>query len=161
AAAGLYAVGSRGWFGDGAFHVRSGFKEIRGVEPGTRVRIQGIDAGEVVSVDPPSTPGGDVMLKIRLKGQFRSLVRGHAVVQIVSEGMLGGKVLEIQPGSGSAEPVADNAILASRTSVELTDVLGQVGDTLRGIGNGEGTLGLLAKDPRAYSALLNLLQSSE
>src|SRR5262249_1451391 len=46
-------------------------------------------------------------------------------------------------------------------SVELTDVLGQVGDTLRGIGNGEGTLGLLAKDPRAYSALLNLIQQSE
>jgi phospholipid/cholesterol/gamma-HCH transport system substrate-binding protein len=161
AAAGLFAVGSRGWFGDGAFHVQSGFKEIRGVEPGTRVRIQGIDAGEVDSVDPPSTPGSDVMLRIRLKGQFRSLVRADAVVQIVSEGMLGGKVLEIQPGSSSAEPVADNAVLASKTSAELTDVLGQVGDTLKGIGNGEGTLGLLAKDPRAYSALLNLLQSSE
>ena len=46
---------------------------VRGVEVGTRVRVQGIDAGEVESVEPPATPGGDVMLRMRLAGELRKL----------------------------------------------------------------------------------------
>src|SRR5213593_3398856 len=61
ATVGLFAVGSRQWFWNDAFHVRTGFHEIRGVEVGTRVRIQGIDAGEVEAIDAPGTPGGDVV----------------------------------------------------------------------------------------------------
>ncbi len=158
AAAGLVAVGSRQWFWSQVFHVRAGFDSIRGVEIGTRVRIQGIDAGEVVALEPPSKAGGQVMLRLRLKEQFRPLVRQNATVTIVSEGMLGGKVLEIDPGSNDQPPAADNALLASRPSKELGDVLGQVGATLDGIVDGQGTLGKLAKDPQAYEELVRLMQ---
>src|SRR5439155_18111205 len=103
---------------------------------------------------------GDVMLRLRLKGHVRHLVRADATVQIMSEGMVGGKVVEISPGSAAAEPAADNAILASRPATELTDVLGQVSHTLQGIKDGEGTLGKLTKDPEAYEALLGLLKQS-
>ena len=47
----VYAVGSRQWFGSNALHVRAGFPNIQGVEVGTRVRIRGLDAGEVVALD--------------------------------------------------------------------------------------------------------------
>jgi phospholipid/cholesterol/gamma-HCH transport system substrate-binding protein len=160
ATTGLFAVGSKQWFWNDAFHVRAGFHEIRGVEVGTRVRIQGIDAGEVEAIETPATPGGDVVLRLRLKGQFRSLVRADASVMIQSEGMVGGKVIEIAPGSGAAEPAGEDAVLASRPTAELTDVLGQVGTTLQGIKEGEGTLGKLVKDPEGYAALLALLQQS-
>src|SRR5215831_10257117 len=67
AALGLFAVGSRGWYGADALVVRVGFAEIKGVEPGTRVRVQGVDAGEVAQVQPPESPGGPVILHLRLK----------------------------------------------------------------------------------------------
>lgn len=161
AGVGLFAVGSRGWFGKDPLHVRVGFREIRGVEVGTRVRIQGIDAGEVVNILPPEAPDGPVVLRLALKDEYRRLVRGHSTVQIVSEGMLGGKVLEIhrrplQPGQQD-EPAAEDALLESENSTELADVLGQVKQTLDGIRNGDGTLGKLARDPQAYDALLELL----
>ncbi len=158
---GLFAVGSRGWFGQDALHVRVGFREIRGVEVGTRVRIQGIDAGEVVAILPPQEPDGPVTLRLRLKGEFRHLVRADSTVQIVSEGMIGGKVLEIHRGGRKPgvpdEPAADDALLAGEPSRELNDILGQVGETLKGIQGGEGTLGKLARDQQAYDALLALL----
>ncbi len=170
--AGLFAVGSRGWFGKAPLHVRVGFQEIRGVEVGTRVRIQGIDAGEVVAIDPPQTPDGPVVLRLALKNEYRPLVRASSTVQIISEGMLGSKVLEIHRGrpplnplpgggeikGGGDEPAAEDALLESEPSVELADVLGQVKQTLQGIQNGDGTLGKLARDPQAYDALLELLQ---
>jgi phospholipid/cholesterol/gamma-HCH transport system substrate-binding protein len=162
AVAGLFAVGSRGWFGDDPLHVRVGFREIRGVEVGTPVRIQGIAAGEVVGITPPETPDGPVILRLRLKNQYRRLVRTSSTVQIVGEGMLGGKVLEIHRGPLKADiadqPAAEDALLESEPSTDLADVLGQVKQTLQGIHNGDGTLGKLAHDPQAYDALLALLQ---
>ncbi len=141
ATGGLFAVGSRQWFGAGAFHVRAGFREVRGVEVGTRVRVQGIDAGEVVALEPPAAPGGDVVLRLRLDGRMRHLVRTDARVQIVSEGMIGGKVVEIKPGAGDAEPAVEDALLASVPSAELSDALAEVTGTLQGFRNGEGPLG--------------------
>jgi phospholipid/cholesterol/gamma-HCH transport system substrate-binding protein len=132
AVAGVFAVGSRGWFGKDALHVRVGFPEIHGVEVGTRVRIQGIDAGEVVRVSLPDRHDGPVILHLRLKGEFRHLVRTDSTVQIVSEGMIGGKVLEIHRGRpGGADgrpapapgPVADDALLASEPSTDLADAV--------------------------------------
>lgn len=164
AAVGLFAVGSRGWYGRDAIHVRAGFPSVRGVEIGTRVRVQGLDAGEVVGLEPPDRPGGAVVLRMRLRGEFHRLVRPDSLVQIVGEGMLGGKVIEILPGKSAndpaadTEPLADNAMLASAPSAELGDVLGQVNSTLADIRNGEGTLGKLARDPQAYEALLGLLK---
>jgi phospholipid/cholesterol/gamma-HCH transport system substrate-binding protein len=165
---GLFTVGSRGWFGKDPLHVRVGFREIRGVEVGTRVRIQGIDAGEVVNILPPDLPDGPVVLRLALKSEYRQLVRANSTVQIVSEGMLGGKVLEIHHRQGergvstprfeSDEPAAEDALLESESNTELADVLGQVKETLEGIRNGDGTLGKLARDPQAYDALLELIR---
>jgi phospholipid/cholesterol/gamma-HCH transport system substrate-binding protein len=139
--AGLFAVGSHSWFRGDSFQVRCGFRSIQGVELGTRVRVQGIDAGEVVAIEPPATPGSDVVLRLRLDGGMRALVRADATVQIVSEGLIGGKVIEISPGTAAAQPIQDNALLASRPSTELTDVLDEVKTTLQGVRDGEGALG--------------------
>jgi phospholipid/cholesterol/gamma-HCH transport system substrate-binding protein len=164
---GLFTVGSRGWFGKDALHVRVGFPEIRGVEVGTRVRIQGIDAGEVVGIHPPEQPDGPVVLRLRIKGEYRHLVRAGSTVQIVSEGMIGGKVLEVRPPVARAgrpapdtSPAAEDALLRSEPTAELADVLGQVGKALEDIQGGKGTLGKLARDQEAYDALVKLLHSS-
>jgi phospholipid/cholesterol/gamma-HCH transport system substrate-binding protein len=167
AGVGLVAVGSRGWVGRDALHVRVGFNEIRGVEVGTRVRIQGIDAGEVVRITPPDSPDSPVVLRLRLDGKYRHLVRTSSTVQIVSEGMLGGKVVEIRPPvQKPGQPTPDlslaeeDTMLAADKSAELSDVMTQVAGTLKGIQDGEGTLGKLAKDPQAYDALVSLLKNS-
>jgi phospholipid/cholesterol/gamma-HCH transport system substrate-binding protein len=157
--AGLFAVGSRGWYGRDGFHVRAGFASVRGVEVGTRVRVQGLDAGEVVALAPPEKAGGPVLLRLKLRGEFRPLVRANGVVQIVSEGMIGGKVIEIAPGaSGSAGPAEEDALLTTAPAQELTDVLAQVNATLADVRAGEGTVGRLLHDARAYDELLGLLR---
>jgi phospholipid/cholesterol/gamma-HCH transport system substrate-binding protein len=155
---GLFSVGSQQWLWGKAFHLNVGFRQIRGVEPGTRVRVLGRDAGEVEAVHLPETPSGEVTLRLRVDGGLRHLIRSDASAQIVAEGMVGGKVVEINPGSDGAQPVADDAVIASRPATEITDVLAQVGGALQGLGKGEGTLGKLVKDEEAYLELLKLLR---
>jgi ABC-type transporter Mla subunit MlaD len=144
---GVFAVGSRGWFGSNALHVRAGFPEIRGVEVGTPVRIQGISAGEVVGITPPNGPDSPVMLRMRIKNECRQLVRVSSTVQIVGEGMLGAKVIEIRPPvrrAGQAEPdlseATDDLILVSERTTELTDVVGQVGEAVKGLAEAKGSI---------------------
>jgi phospholipid/cholesterol/gamma-HCH transport system substrate-binding protein len=157
---GLLAVGGRYWPWSGAFHVRAGFARAQGVEVGTRVRVQGVDAGEVEAIDLPEQPGADVVLRLRLDGRMRNLVRANAVAAIVSEGMVGGKVVEIDPGS-APERVGDGDLIATRPSADLTDVLAQVSGTLKGIRGGQGTLGKLATDPEGYNALVGMLKQGQ
>src|SRR5262249_31797793 len=77
---------------------------------------------------------------------------------IVSEGMVGGKVVEINPGSTDREAVAEDALLKSEKSTELTDVLDSVGSTLQGVREGEGTVQKLLKEREADDALVSAIK---
>ena len=161
AGTGLFAIGKRQWLWSETFHVHAGFQQIRGVESGTRVRIQGIQAGEVDKIDPPAEPGAEVTLHLRLDGRLRGLVRKDATVQIVSEGMIGGKVVELYPGSAAADPVENDAKLASKPTADLTDVLAQMNNALDGLRAGQGSVAKLLKDPEAYDRVLAVLQQTQ
>lgn len=158
---GLHAVGSRQWLWSDMFHVQVGFRAIKGVEVGTRVRVQGVEAGEVVDIQLPTTPGRDVVLRLQLHGRFRPLVRTDAVAQIVNESMVGGKVIELNPGSDSANPVGEDALIASRASPELSDVLGQVEGVLQEVRDGKGSLGKLLTDDGLHSSLAQFTQQGK
>ncbi len=160
-ATGLFAVGSRQWPWRDVLHVRAGFRQIQGVEMGTRVRVQGIEAGEVEAIEPPANPGDPVVLHLRLDGRFRPLVRTDARVLIASEGLIGGKVLEITPGTAAAGPVAENALLASQPTADLSAVLAELQKALGEVREGQGTVTKLLRDPQVYSTLLALLQQSQ
>ena len=73
AGSGLFAVGSRHWPWNEPFLVRTSFPKVQGVEAGTHVRVQGMDAGEVESVDLPDQRGAAALnLKLGVHGS-RSL----------------------------------------------------------------------------------------
>jgi phospholipid/cholesterol/gamma-HCH transport system substrate-binding protein len=155
---GVFAIGNRHWLWSDTFQIQVGFRQIRGVEAGTRVRVQGMEAGEVIAVQPPGSPGQDVVLRLRLAGRFRPLVRADASAQIVGESMVGGKVVEIDPGSPSAKPVEEDAIIASRPTAELADVVGRVEGVLAEVRDGKGTLGKLLKEDKAHEELVQMLE---
>jgi phospholipid/cholesterol/gamma-HCH transport system substrate-binding protein len=162
---GLFSVGSRQWVPD-AFTVRATFKDVGGVETGTRVRIQGIDAGEVTAIELPEQPGGEVLLRLRLAGRFRHLVTKDARVEIASESLLAGKVVRIVPGRAAAGVVGDDALLAGApsgdisqeltdASVKLNRALGQVNSVIDEFRHGDGPIGQTTKDLNDAALRLN------
>jgi phospholipid/cholesterol/gamma-HCH transport system substrate-binding protein len=159
AAGGLFLIGGRGWYGPDAFHVRAGFHEIRGVEVGTRVRLKGMDAGEVVAVLAPDQLEDPVLLRLKLKGEYRRLIRPDAVVRIESDGLVGGKVLEIKPAPipsnpSSQEVVAEDQLLQGDSS----DLMEEVGAALNGIRDGKGSLGKFLTEAQAHDAFVDLMR---
>jgi len=114
AVVGVFAVGNRQWLWTDTFRLRVGFRQIHGVERGTPVRVFGRNAGEVEELRMPESPDGEVTLVLRLDGTLHSLIRADASAQIVPVGMVGGKVVEIDPGTKDAKIVEDLAVIASR-----------------------------------------------
>jgi phospholipid/cholesterol/gamma-HCH transport system substrate-binding protein len=166
AGAGLFAVGSRHWPGSDTFRVAVGFEDVGGVEVGSRVRLQGMDAGEVEAIDLPESAGGPVTLRLRLAGRFRNLIGdpASARVEIGSEGLFGGKYVKIIPGRPGKGPVADEVTLRSQPAPELTrelsetaarlkHTLGELDAAIRSVRRGEGTLGQLVKNDTLYREL--------
>jgi phospholipid/cholesterol/gamma-HCH transport system substrate-binding protein len=156
---GLFAAGSRHWLPD-AFHIRAGFADVGGVEPGTRVRVQGIDAGEVEAVEPPGAPGGEVTLRLRVAGKYRPLVTADSQVEIAGDGLLGGKVVRILPGNPAAGPAGDNALLRGKqgsdlaqATARLNTVLAEAEIVVAGVREGKGTVGKLVRDEKLYNEL--------
>jgi phospholipid/cholesterol/gamma-HCH transport system substrate-binding protein len=157
AAGGLFFIGGRGWYGAGAFHVRAAFHEIRGVEVGTRVRLKGMDAGEVVEVLAPARMEDAVVLRLLLKGEYRRLLRPDAVVRIKSDGLVGGKVLDILPPVGAdeagAEPVAEDQLLQG----DCSDLMADAATTLSGVQAGKGSLSKFVTEDTAHEAFVEMM----
>jgi hypothetical protein len=122
---GLFVLGERAGWAREHFHVVAGFPDIGGVEVGSRVRIQGIDAGEVVAILPPERPGQFVKLRLRIADRLHHLVGQDARVQVVSESLLAGKVVRVLPGAANATPVPDGGELTAVVQPDLLDGIAQ------------------------------------
>ncbi|MGE3819649.1 MAG: MlaD family protein [Isosphaeraceae bacterium] len=179
---GVVEVSKRRWGWQPTFTVRAEFANVGGLAEGDRVRLQGVDAGVVEEVMPPSIPGKPVRLALRVDGRLRRLVRADATAKIVTEGVVGAKVLEIVPGAPEAPPLPPSGLIASEPSVEMADLLKRATESLARIDavasaaeegldqvnaiatavrKGEGSLGKFVMEDEAYQKLVALSDKGE
>jgi phospholipid/cholesterol/gamma-HCH transport system substrate-binding protein len=179
---GLHQVAFRHWQVQRTFHVRVQFETISGVEVGHRVRFQGIDAGVVEKINPPNLPGQPVELVLRIDERLRQLLRTDSLARIVSEGLIGAKVVEIGPGRSDSPPATEMTRIASERPIELSDLLKRATTSLArldavaqaaekglaeinllvaSIRRGEGSLGKLAQDESLYQHLIDVSRRGE
>src|SRR5205085_4669931 len=76
-------------------------------------------------------PSGKILLTLRLDPRFRDLVRANAQAQIVPEGVFGGKVIEIDPGTAAQRALTDGDEIPTVPSVELAEMVAQLGSIVR------------------------------
>lgn len=174
---GIRQVQHREWSTLPTFTARAGFRTIAGVEVGSKVRVQGMDAGLVEAIIPPTIPGRPVVLAFRVDARLRPLVRADTVARIVLQGVIGAKVVELVPGRPDAPALAADAYLPAENPIELGDLVNEASAALkrvdiaaraaeRGMGEvaaitgsiraGQGTLGKLTQDDEAYRKMVAL-----
>ena len=174
---GMKRVEQREWNSVPTFRARAGFQTIGGIEPGTKIRIQGMDAGLVESITPPTTPGGPVILSFRIDERLHRLVRSDTLVRISIQGVIGSKVVELVPGKPDAPALAESAMLPAQEPIELADLVNEASATLKrvniaarsaeqgmnevaaiaaSIHEGKGTLGKLTRDDDIYQKLVGI-----
>ena len=98
------------------------FADISGIMKGSKVRVGGLDAGEVMEIGLPDSPGGRFRLKLRVGDQVHGLIRSDSVVRIVPEGLVGEKLLLIYPGSAKTSEAKRGDTLQSKEAVDLMNL---------------------------------------
>ncbi|MFO0906874.1 MAG: OmpA family protein [Isosphaeraceae bacterium] len=182
AAFGVTRVANRHWHLRETFRARAEFAQVGGLDSGAPVRVQGIDAGVVERIEPPSAPGEPVGLVLKLDGKLRGLIRGDAMARIATQGVVGAKVVEITPGRPEAPELEEGGTLRSEAPVELADILKGADESLKnlnavaaaardGLGEinaiagaireGRGSLGRLVQEDDAYERLVALSDRGE
>ena len=153
---GLFRVtGKAGLWRDG-YELTVVAADAQDVEPGTPVRVRGVEAGRVVGVD---CGDDEVQIHLKLDGKFRDRLYADATAGVQTKGILGVSVVDIKPGTANAGPLPEPVIHAQKApdlaqvTAKLDSVATRVDGLLKDVQDGKGTLPKLLKDDTVYNDL--------
>lgn len=101
----------------------SEFVNLAGLAKGAKVRVAGVDAGDVLAIRVPDSPSSRFKVKWRIDSKLAGLVRLDSVAVISSEGVVGDKFLSIRPGTAQASEAPAGATIPGKEPMELSDLL--------------------------------------
>jgi phospholipid/cholesterol/gamma-HCH transport system substrate-binding protein len=107
----------------------SEFVNLAGLTKGAKVRVAGMDAGEVVAIGVPDSPSSRFRIKFRIDNKLAGLVRVDSVAVIGTEGVVGDTFLSIRAGTAHAAQAAALSTIPGKEPTEISDLLTQ-GQTL-------------------------------
>lgn len=129
-AAGLFLIGDRRMLFTDTFRVYAEFRQVAALDIGAKVRVAGVDAGEVEEIRVPAGPSGRFRVRMRVRSDLRPLIRVDSIALIQNDGLVGNKFVQIQTGSDAAPSVADNGTIQSREPFDIADLMVAMSDTL-------------------------------
>jgi phospholipid/cholesterol/gamma-HCH transport system substrate-binding protein len=174
---GIYFIGERQQIFRSTFRVSGVFKDVAGLQAGNNVRFSGITVGTVENVSIVSDTS--VRVGILIDESIRKFINKNAVASIGSEGLMGNKILIINPGTGgnveienndtveTVQPMnMDNILISLKATIDNTyTITNDLSKITSNIQSGKGTIGSMFMDSSLaqnfYSSIVNLKQGSE
>jgi phospholipid/cholesterol/gamma-HCH transport system substrate-binding protein len=128
---GLFLIGDRRLLFAEQFELNSTFGKVTGLQVGTRVRLAGLDAGEVLEIRLPARPSERFAVRMRLREDVRPLVRTDSVAAVQTDGIVGNAFVQIAVGSDEAAIVEPGATISGADPIEFADLIQEGRDTFR------------------------------
>ncbi len=132
-ALGLFMIGDRRSLFAEQFSVHAEFAQVAGLQDGAAVRVSGMEAGEVTDIAIPSSPAGRFRVRMRLREELRPLVRVDSVASIRTDGIVGGRYVQIDAGSEQTPAVDDGGTIKGREPFDFADLLDQGTKTIESV----------------------------
>jgi phospholipid/cholesterol/gamma-HCH transport system substrate-binding protein len=174
---GIYFIGEKQQLFRSTFHLSGVFKDVGGLQAGNNVRLSGVNVGTIDNISIVSDTS--VRVKILIDESTRKFIKKDAVASIGSEGLMGNKILIINPGTGGKKVIENNDTVQTVQPINLDDIMTSLKttadntsritsdlSTITGnIRSGKGTIGRLLMDrsmaQNIDSSIINLKQGSE
>jgi phospholipid/cholesterol/gamma-HCH transport system substrate-binding protein len=145
-------------------------RDVGGLRAGSPVWFAGIEVGSVKSID--LSPQYGTVVTIAVNRDVLGYLRKDSSATVLTMGLLGDKYVELSSGSPTAPALLHGEMLAgaAETSAKemvatgtvllkkMDDFLGHLETLIAKIGEGQGTIAQLLKDPVLYN---NLKQASQ
>ncbi|MGC2329885.1 MAG: MlaD family protein [Candidatus Acidiferrales bacterium] len=172
----IFYVTGAGFFGP-RYRLITYLPEVEGVQAGAPVDLDGVEIGNVQSIDltpHPKDREHSITLVLRLARKYQNDIRTDSSASLVTQGLVGNRYVTISRGltgtvippngilPGSEAPdikqvVERGADVAQNLSV-LSDQLNEIVGKLR---RGQGTIGKVLNDPSLYNHLDSLAAKAD
>ena len=120
----------------GGYRLSASFSSITGIQPGSDVQISGIKVGEVVQTRlNEQTYEAVVELSVESGVELPT----DSSARIVSEGLLGSRYVELQPGAEMEMLEPGGEITFTQSAINLEDLIGRFVFSGEGEGQGGGS----------------------
>lgn len=127
---GLFLIGDRRMLFSRTFYVYAEFANIAGLQNGAKVRVAGLDAGEVDTIHVPASPSARFRVKLRIREDLHPLIRVDSVATIQTDGLVGNKFMQVEAGTDQAQLVPALGTIKSREAFDLSAMLQRMNDTV-------------------------------
>ncbi|HCY75170.1 MAG TPA: hypothetical protein DHV28_04560 [Ignavibacteriales bacterium] len=173
----IYFIGEKQLLFRSTFRLSGVFKDVAGLQTGNNVRLSGINIGTVESISLVSDT--TVRVDIVIDESSRKFIKKDAIATIGSEGLIGNKVLVINPGTGGKESIEDNDRIQTAQPIAIDDIMvslkttidntalitGDLAKISTNIESGKGTIGRLMMDQtwreNIQATIVNLKEGSD
>jgi phospholipid/cholesterol/gamma-HCH transport system substrate-binding protein len=136
----IYLLGAQARYFERKYDLAAEFNEVGGLIEGATVRLAGVQIGRVTAVSLPSEPGGKVTVTLTIAKRFANRIRRDSEARIVTQGLLGDKLVEITIGSMAAPAMPPGGQLATREPFEMARVFEEGGEVLAKVNRLAGAL---------------------
>src|ERR1700680_1362794 len=171
---GIFIIGGKQYLFTPTYRLNAQFGSVVGLDSGADVRVGGVHAGAVRSVELPSKPTDKITVRMDLDRSTHSIIKQDSIATIETEGLLGSEYVAISFGSAKGAEVADGGTIASEPPLEMSALLKKANGILDSskealknvthetanlsslspnIASGQGTLGALVNDKKSYTQL--------
>lgn len=119
--AAIYFIGKKQQLFGNTYQISGIFKDVNGLQVGNNVRFCGINVGIVKDIQLVTDSTARVDMTIDEK--TRKYMKINSLAMIGSDGLMGGKILLIIPGTANNEVISNNAIIATVQPVNMEDIM--------------------------------------
>lgn len=159
----IFVIGSKENMFTSTMKIQSAFETVSGLLEGSNVRFNGISVGTVNRIEIIS--GSKVLVEMTIVSSVKKFIKKDSKVKVISEGLIGNKIIDISPGGDNTPSVNEGEWLESIRPVEAEDIIKSLKETgdnasiitkdlaniVAKVDNGEGTLGQLINNKSMYN----------
>jgi phospholipid/cholesterol/gamma-HCH transport system substrate-binding protein len=163
----IYFVGKQNNLFGSTFHLTAQFKSAGGLKEGNNIRFSGLNIGTVNTI---TLKDSFVIVDMVIRKKIQEFIKTDATAIIGSDGLMGDKVLTINPGSFSKARVKDGDRIRTEKAIDMDDIMASLKTNVDNAGiitaqlaaftykinNGDGILSKVIGD----ETLANSLQST-
>jgi phospholipid/cholesterol/gamma-HCH transport system substrate-binding protein len=128
---GLFMIGNRRMLFSDDFEIFTEFSRVTGLQGGAKVRVAGMDAGEVEAIQVPARPDAKFRVRLRVREDLHPLVRLDSIAVVQTDGLVGNRYVQIEAGTASSPEAPPGATIAGREPFDMADLIEQASATVQ------------------------------
>ncbi|MBK6643342.1 MAG: MCE family protein [Bacteroidetes bacterium] len=144
--AALYLIGSNRNIFSNTIKISSQFYNVNGLIPGNNVRYAGIDIGTVEKIKIENDSNVTVYMIIEKNNSI--YIKKNSIASVGTDGLMGNKLININPGSGSAPTIEEGDVLISLRPIENDEMIRTLNTTNK-------NLEAITEDLKNFTSRLN------